>query len=255
MANAKNVIVLLVGMALCAVSAQAQAPGPATEKAFANVNFGGQLATRTITSTLTQSIYSETATLVSSQPVSRGLVFDFGGGYRVWGDFFAGLLVSWYGDSETASTSASIPDPIFFNRPRTVAGTQTGLKRREMTVSPHAIWATPLTDNFDLSVAAGLAIIHVSQDLVNVFGVPTGTQNVTTGTTKQKGTAVGPYVGVDFTYNLKPLHGFKPLYGVGGYLRYAGGKVDLPSVADAKAGGLQIGGGVRLRFADWKVWK
>src|SRR5216684_3275337 len=161
MANAKNVLVLLGGMALCAVAAQAQPPAPATEKCFANVNFGGQLATRTITSTSTQTIYFETATFNSSQPVARGLVFDVGGGYRVWGDLFAGLVVSVYSDTEAASTSASIPDPIFFNRPKTVTGTTTGLKRREVSISPHAIWARTLTDQFDVSFALGFTVIHV----------------------------------------------------------------------------------------------
>jgi len=212
------------------------------------VNFGGQLATRTITSTSTQTIYFETATFNSSQPVARGLVFDVGGGYRVWGDLFAGLVVSVYSDTEAASTSASIPDPIFFNRPKTVTGTTTGLKRREVSISPHAIWARTLTDQFDVSFALGFTVIHVSQDLVGSFSVATGTQNVTTSTTAQKGTAVGPYVAVDVTYNLKPLHGFKPLYGVGGYVRYAGGTADLPSLPNGKVGGVQVGGGIRLRF-------
>src|SRR5438093_13738084 len=100
MANVKNVLGLLVGMALCAASADAQPPTPATEKFFANVNIGGELATRTIISSASKIIYAETATLTSTQPVTRGPVVDFGGGYRVWGDVFAGVLVSVFSNTE-----------------------------------------------------------------------------------------------------------------------------------------------------------
>ena len=248
MANVKIVLGPLVGIVLCAAAAQAQPPTPATEKFFVNVNIGGQLATRTVASSATKIIYDETATLVSTQPVARGAVIDFGGGYRVWGDVFAAIVVSRFGDTETASTTASIPDPLFFNRPKTVTGTTTDLKRSEVTIAPHAVWAMPLTDKFDVSLALGLSVIRLKQDLVGSFSVATGTQNVTTSTTTEKGTAVGPYAAVDFIYNIPTLGGFKPLYGIGGYVRYAGGKVDLPSVADANAGGVQVGGGIRLRF-------
>jgi hypothetical protein len=242
MANAKYVLGVLVAMSLWSVSAQAQPPAPATEKFFANVNIGGELGTRTITTTTSKIVYDETATLVSTQPITRGPVIDFGGGYRVWNDVFAGIVVSWFGNSETASTSTSVPDPFFFNRPKSVAGTTTALKRREVAISPQAIWAMPLTDKLDVAFAGGIAIIRVSQDLVGSFSVASGTQNVTTTTSTEKGTAVGPYVAADFIYNLNPR------YGIGGYARFAGGKVTLPSVVDANVGGMQVGGGIRLRF-------
>jgi hypothetical protein len=248
MANVKNVFGLFVGMALSAVSAHAQPPTPTTEKFFASVNIGGQLATRTINIATSKIIYAETATLKSGQKVTRGPVVDFGGGYRVWGDVFAGIVVSRFSNTETAETETSVPDPIFFNRPKTVTGTTTDLKRTEVAVAPHAVWAMALTDKLDLGLSAGFAVIHVSQDLVGSFSVAAGTQNVTTTTTTEKGTAVGPYVAVDFIYNVTPIRGFKPLYGFGGYVRYAGGKVDLPSVPAANVGGMEAGGGIRLRF-------
>jgi hypothetical protein len=246
MPNAKNMLGLFVGMALCAGSAQAQPPMPATEKFFANVNIGGQLATRIFTSSIAQTVHSETATLVSSQEVGRGAVIDFGGGYRVWEDVFAGIVISRFGDSSDAGYTASIPHPVFFNNPRIAAGTVNDLKRSEVAVSPHVLWAMPLTDKIDVALAAGIAIIHLSQDLVGSFTVPLNTQDLTVIATTEKGTAVGPYVAADFVYNL-PKTWYR-IYGVGGYLRYAGAKVDLPSLPDAKVGGFQIGGGIRLRF-------
>ena len=241
MPNPKYVLGLSAALALCAVSARAQTPKPATEQFFLNVNVGGELATRTINATATKSVYDETATLSSSQPIGRGVVVDFDGGYRVRENFFAGVLFSIFGTSSDASTTASIPDPIFFNRPKTVTGSTNGLKRSEVTVAPHATWARPLTDNLDITLSGGIAIIHLSQHLVGNFDV-TPPQTVAILDTTESGSGVGPLLQVDVIYNLKTR------YAVGGYVRYAGAKVDLPSVADLNVGGMQVGGGIRLRF-------
>lgn len=246
MPNAKNMLGLFVGMALCAGSAHAQSPTPSTEKFFASVNLGGQLSSRTLTSSTTQTIHFETASLVASQDVGRGALIDFGGGYRVWDDVFAGVVISRFGDSADASYSASIPHPAFFNNPRIVNGAANDLKRSEVAVSPHLIWTMPLTDKMDIALAAGVAIIHVSQELVGSFNVPVNTQDLTPITTTQSGTAAGPYLAADVIYALPTT--WYHIYGVGGYLRYAGGTVDLPSVNDAKVGGFQVGVGIRMRF-------
>ena len=241
MANVKYVLGLCAGLALCAASVHAQTPTPSTEKFFLNVNVGGELATRSLNAVARKTVYDETASMASTQSIGRGVVVDFDGGYRVRQDFFAGLLVSVFGKSSTATTSASIPDPIFFNRPKTVTGSTSGLKRSEVAIAPHITWARPLTDNFDITFSGGIAFIHVSQDLVGNFDV-TPPQNVTILQTTETGNGVGPYAQIDLIYNLKTR------YGVGGYVRYAGAKVDLPSIANANVGGMQAGGGVRLRF-------
>jgi hypothetical protein len=44
------------------------------------------------------------------------------------------------------------------------------------------------------------------------------------------------------------IYNLKTRYAVGGYVRYAGAKVDLPSANDLNVGGMQAGGGIRLRF-------
>src|SRR5262245_28399111 len=243
MAKRKYVYVygLCAGMALYAASAHAQTPTPSTERFFLNANVGGELATRTINAVARKTVFDETATLSSSQPVGRGLVVDFDGGYRVRDDFFAGILVSVFSKSSDAATSASIPDQIFFNRPKTVTGSTNDLSRREVAFAPHITWAKPLMDNLDIALSGGIAFIHLSQDLVGDFNV-TGAQNLTILQTTESKNGVGPFAQVDFIYNLKTR------YGVGGYVRYAGAKVDLPSQADANIGGMQAGGGIRLRF-------
>lgn len=241
MAHVKNVLGLCAGMALCAASVHAQTPTPSTEKFFLNVNAGGELATRSINQFTTKIVYDETASMTSSESIGRGVVFDFDGGYRIRQDFFAGLLVSSFSTSSSAATSASIPDPIFFNRPKTVTGSTSGLKRTEVAVAPHITWSRPLTDNFDLNFSGGVAFIRVSQDVAGDFQV-TPPQNVTILQTTEKKNGTGPYVQIDVVYNLKAK------LGVGYYIRYAGAKVNFTTIPDANVGGMQSGGGVRLRF-------
>jgi hypothetical protein len=241
MANVKYALGLCAGLALCAASVHAQTPTPSTEPFFLNVNVGGQMATRTINAVARKTVFDETATLTSSQDIGKGLVVDFDGGYRVRRDFFAGLFVSFFNNSSDATTSASVPDPIFFNRPKTVTGSTSGLKRSEVAIAPHITWARPLTDNFDITFSGGIAFIRLSQDIVGNFDI-TPPQNVAILQTTEKANGVGPYAQVDLIYNLKSR------YGVGGYVRYAGASVDLPSQAGTNVGGMQAGGGARLRF-------
>jgi hypothetical protein len=241
MANVKHVLGLCAGLAISAASVHAQTPTPSTEKFLLNVNVGGELATRTINAVARKTVFDETATLTSSQPIGRGVVFDFDGGYRVREDFFAGLLVSFFNGSSSATTTASVPDPVFFNRPKTVTGSTSDLKRSEVAIIPHITWARPLTDNFDITFGGGIAFIRLSQDLVGNFDI-TPPQNVSILQTTEKDNGVGPFAQIDVIYNLRAR------YGLGGYVRYAGASVDLPSQADANAGGMQAGGGIRIRF-------
>src|SRR5262245_53616322 len=96
MANVKYVHGLCAALVMCAASVHAQTPTPSTEKFFLNVNVGGEMATRTLTVVATKNVYDETATLTSTQPIGRGAVIDFDGGYRVREDFFAGLFLSFF---------------------------------------------------------------------------------------------------------------------------------------------------------------
>ena len=244
MANASIVsgLTLVLALGVAAVS-QAQPPQPATEKFYANVNVGANLASRTVDSTATKTIYKETAVLTASTPVGAGLLVDFGGGYRVWNDVFAGLLVSWFGDTAVAATTTAVPDPIFFNRPANITGQFTGLSRSEVAVAPHLVWAMTLTDKIDLAAALGVSFVRLSQDLpASINDPPAGTQAVTVNAASESGSGAGPFAQVDFIYNWKPRYGF------GGFVRFAGAKVDLDSAPDSNAGGMQAGGGIRFRF-------
>jgi len=244
MAQMRNVCVMVAALALAAVPrASAQAPSPSMSKYFASVNIGGQLASRTYSTVLAQTVYDETATLNASLPVGNGLVTDFGGGYKVWDNVFVGFSISLFSDSDNLNYSASIPDPLVTDRLRTTTGSLADQKHFETAYLPSIIYTRALTDKIDLIGGIGPAIIHLSQDTITGFTVPAGTQDVNVTSAKDSGTGTGINVSVGANYNVTPR------YAVGGYVRYAGAKVELESSPDkVDVGGAQIGVGVRVNF-------
>ncbi len=222
--------------------ARAQAASPATQRVFVNINFGGQLAPRTVGTSVRKSVYGEEATLTSTQPVSRGALIDLGAGVRVYGDLYVGVSVSQFTDTADATYEASVPDPVVFDLPSRTTGTATGLGRTETAINPHVVFVLPLTDRADLALGIGASIIDLKQRLVSDFSVPLGTKNAVPVIVEETGRANGVYASVDFIFNLA-TH-----FGIGGFARFAGGKVDLPSLPEHNVGGMQAGGGLRLRF-------
>ena len=101
-----------------------------------------------------------------------------------------------------------------------------------------------------VTIFGGPSFLSVEQDIVNDFdfseSYPYDTATFTRAiATSQSESAVGVNVGGDVAYF------FTPNVGVGGTAQYSGATVEMttPSgTADVKAGGLQVGGGIRLRF-------
>jgi len=236
-------LVAAAALLAAATPAFAQAPSPATTKFFVNANVGGQLASRTFDTSATKTVYEEPASLKATYPIGTGVLFDFGGGYRVFGDVYVGVTVSSFSKTGDAKTDAVIPDTVVFGRPKAVPGTATGLKHSEMAIIPQIIWAYPLTGKLDLAAGIGPAFVRLSQDVVSSFTVPDRTQNVTPVITTQTGNGTGVAATLDLTY------GINDRIGIGGFARFAPAKVQLDATADkVNVGGMQAGAGIRLRF-------
>ena len=135
-----------------------------------------------------------------------------------------------------------MPNPLIFDSPRTTTANVADLKHSERGVHLQVLWFFPITNQVDVSLSLGPSFISVSQDVVSTVTIPPGTQNATPVVSTEKKTGVGVNLGIDGTYL------FTRNFGAGGYLRYAGASVDLPSVADLKVGGFQVGVGGRVRF-------
>ena len=101
-----------------------------------------------------------------------------------------------------------------------------------------AVWQTPVTDKFDVSFSAGRHS-STSQEVATV-AVPAGTKNINVTQKSESGTAFGINIGFDGSYM------FRPQFGAGVFVRFAGGSVDL-SVSNVTVG-LQGGIGLRVRF-------
>jgi hypothetical protein len=247
----KTTTILVMAGALAAVAseARAQTQPPPASLGFVNINFGTQPSSRTINTSSSFPVYGETATLTSTQENGSGAVFDIGGGYRfqpkIAGyqpNLGAGIAFSRFSNTSDSAITAVVPNPLIFDLPRTTTANVPDLKHSENGVHLQVLWFLPITNQVDVALSVGPSFISVRQDIVSSFTVPAGTQNATPVVTSEKKTGVGINLGLDGTYL------FTRNFGAGAYLRYAGAKVDLPTVADLKVGGFQVGVGGRVRF-------
>jgi hypothetical protein len=234
----------MLAACLLAGARVAQAQEELIKTGFMAINVGAQSTQHEIKTTQTSTIYDETATITSSQPIHNGPILEIGGGYRVWPNVTIGARFSTFGFARTSESTvvASIPDPVAYNRPATVTQTTPDLTHGEQGFHFQATWFKAVTPRIDVSLSGGPSFIRVSQQLTANVTVPTGTQTIIVTKETQTATALGFNVGFDGAFM------FNPQYGIGLFVRYAEGTVDLPAVADLKVGGLQSGLGLRVRF-------
>ncbi len=209
---------------------------------FIDVNGAYQAGSHDINISTTPTIYDEPAPISSTTTTKGGGVFDIAVGYRVWRDLAISLGFNTMSSKSDGQTTATIPNPIFFDQPVTHTFTQSGLKHKERTINLDVVWTWPISGNSDAAISLGPSFIRVSQDVVANVSVPPGTQDAVPLVETQSKTAVGFNFGGDYTYL------FTPNVGIGALLRYTYGKTDLTSVSGLTVGGFQIGGGLRLRF-------
>lgn len=236
-------IVLLTGLAAAAASeVLAQTPPGPPNRVFVDVNVGAQPSRRFITTSSTFTLYDEPASVATSQRIGNGPVIDLSGGYWVRENLAIGVGFTSFSDTGTSAVTATIPDPLFFDRSVSVNSIATDLKHTERTLHLRAVWLVPVTDKIDVAVSAGPSFVKVGQQLVSSVTVPTGTQTINVVVSDESGTAKGVHVGFDGNYF------FTARLGAGIFVRYTAASVDLPSAADLKVAGLNAGLGIRVRF-------
>ena len=199
----------------------------------------------------------ETGSTEVDYPVQGGFVFDAGGGYRLWKNLAAGVAVSYFTRSDSASTTSSFPHPFFFNQPRAVEGDATGVTRTETAVHVQAMYLVnpggPGGPGGRLRVvlSGGPSFFTVEQDLVTEVTItetfPYDTATFASAqTSREKGSAPAFNVGADVMWM------FNRRFGVGGLVRFARTSVDLDApggrTVSVDAGGVYAGGGIRLLF-------
>jgi hypothetical protein len=235
----------LLGLCLCAAPLSASAQTMQwTDKGYVSVNGGFQVGSHDLNTSASFPLYDETATVTSSQKVKSGGFFDIGGAYRVWGNnLLAGVTYVHTTSEADVAISASIPDPVFFDRPRSVSSTQTGAKHTENVIHLNAIWMIPVAHKLDVGLFGGPSIFSVKQQTVNTLSVSEPGPTVSAPLGEVKKTTAGFNLGVDLQYLIRNK------VAVGGIARYSWASATItPDTDKLTLGGFQIGGGIRYRF-------
>jgi hypothetical protein len=240
-----SILAAVIDLSAATVLAQTSAAGGSLAgegKVFGGISVGGQFPSRTFDAVATTPVYDQTASLATTTGVDSGPIFDVNGGYRLTRRYGVGAGFTSFGVTGSTLGSASVPNPSFRNQPATVAVPAMDAKRSEYGVYLQFVYFYPITDKIEVDAFAGPSFIHVRQDVVADFTVPAGTQDVIPSLQKQSGTAFGGIIGVDGSYFLTKQ------IAAGGFMRFNGGSVDLTSADNVKAGGFQIGVGIRVRY-------
>jgi len=237
-----TITVLIMTAALSVAFAnRVDAQTPSGPEMYFNVTVGAQPQSRTVEGIATTELFEDTAEFTADHEIGSGVFFDIAGGQRLTNNLIVGLAVSFSSSGGgTAAGTASIPDPLFRDRPTIMAIELDDLHRSEQFIHFQAVWFRPVSSKIDLAVTAGPSIARVSQEFASgALQEDTGTVEIVAD--KQSGWGFGLNGGVDLTYLLTPQ------YGVGVLLRYTWASIGLPA-ADVTAGGFQVGAGLRVRF-------
>jgi hypothetical protein len=226
---------------------------PWEDKGYLALNFGVQPQSRVFTELSTPLIYGENASLTVPHTVSSGAFFDIAAGWRIWQNLAVGVGYSSFSDSESPTLAAQIPNPALTNSLRTASASTGDLEHSESAVHLHLLYMIPLTEKVEAAIVVGPSFYTIKQDFVASVALQEGLvypfgsvtiSSVERVTQSKKATAFT--AGVDGTYLITPR------YGVGGFFRFSGASVDLPitggGTVTVNAGGLQLGGGLRVRF-------
>ena len=238
----KAAVVFFVGALMVAADANAQML-QWKDRGFLNASGGLTTGTKTVTTTLSFPLYDETATVETTREIAESFLWDVTGGVRVKSNLGVALSVSGRSANSDGAATASIPHPIFYEQPRTVSATISGMKHSEVWVSPLAVWMFPVTEQLEFMAMAGPTIVRVNHETVGGVTVAEASSPAVTVTLDSVSKSVWGFVaGVDGRYLVTKR------IGIGGFARYGVAKVNLTSTAKLDIGGFQLGAGVRIRF-------
>jgi hypothetical protein len=183
--------------------------------------------------------------------VKSGRAFDIAGGVKFSNAFGIGVSVSRFSRTTPAHFIGSIPHPFFFGHSRAVASDVSGLKREELAVHAQGRSTMAVGKRLEVSLFGGPSFFRVRQDAVTDFtyteSYPYDQATFTSTTTSvEKASKIGFNGGGDIAFF------FTRQIGVGFTALVSKATVPIKSAgsgnADIKVGGVQAGGGLRLRF-------
>ena len=238
----------VVAAALSAAPASAQTW---SERVHVSVNGAFQATSNDFTDRFQFEKDLETGSTEADYRVKGGFVFDAGGGVRLWRNLGAGVAVSYFTRTDAAATETRSPHPFFMEQFRTVTGDATGLARTETAVHVQAMYFLNPSGPLRVVLSAGPTFVNVEQQLVTEVvlteAYPYDTAEFGSARSEKiKKSKAAFNVGADVMWMLTRS------IGAGGIVRFSRASVDLDAPGGRRvsvdAGGLYVGGGVRLLF-------
>lgn len=235
-----------------AAAQQAAGVPPAPGRLTISANAGFQAGDHDITRSTVFPLYDEEGSIdITQTGIGGGGFFDFGANYRVRNQLGVGLAFTFNSSKGDGTVNGSIPHPLFFDTFRTLTASANDLEHEERGVHVQATWHIPFTDALDFTVSGGPSFFNISQDFIRrvTFSETPPFDTVTVDEVELlslRKNAVGFNIGVDASYTITPM------IGVGVLARYTRAETDFDlndnDSASVKAGGFQIGAGVRVRL-------
>jgi hypothetical protein len=214
---------------------------------LAGVNVGAQASgSRDESSTFTFGQYGETATVTTERSVPSGLLFDVFGAARLRGNFGVAGVAALRNANSDGAVSASIPDPIFFDRPRSVTATVSDMRHRERWAGAYGAYMMKIDEKSGILFMGGPMIVAVDHTLPASATVAegSGSPTVTVATTEFNKLVWGFGAGADYSYMVTPNVGF------GAQARYTYATANLNDDVKITLGGLQVTAGLRISFSS-----
>jgi hypothetical protein len=240
-------LVILLGMSPGVASAQAD-----RHRRLISIDGGLQVADPTRTDHVAFELFAEDGQYVSTTDAGGGAFFGGGVGMRLWKRFGAGISVSHFSTTSTASLSASVPHPFFFGFPRRTTGTAGGLTQRQLAFHIQGQYWIPVKD-WLLITSFGPTLFDVNQDVVSSIqtaerGFPFHEVDIVGhGVAQVSKSTIGYNLGLDATFFAFDRVGLAFLFR---YSRATAGDImiDGQGQPPIELGGLHVGGGIRFAF-------
>jgi opacity protein-like surface antigen len=252
-ALAAGALLLLAAAPAVAQSKPRPSPPEVTRPArfSIGINGGFQAASNEFEDGFTFTRDQETGTTRTNYPVEGAMTLDAGFGVRLWRGIGAGVALSRLRSEAVATTSSSVPHPLFLQQHREVTGEANGMEREETGVHVQVQYLAPFGRKLQLALMAGPSFVQINQTLVidvnytQAYPYDTATFEGV-DSRRVTGSATGFNVGADLSWL------FTRNVGAGVLVRFTRATIDVDA-PDARtltvdAGGAQVGLGVRFAF-------
>ena len=235
-----------------AAPATAQMPFDLLEVLAIQFNGALQLGGQEFEERVTFTAYDEQALFEGSHVRDRSAwSFDVGASLRVWRRLALGATYTQFTHTDLTAVTGRVPHPFFSDQFRQAPAQLLQLEHRERMTHLQILWTQPVWDRLDVTFSIGPSLVEVTQEVVTGIELSEVAPPYTTirvdavAASDQVVNSVTGHLGVDATYMITPQ------IGAGYFLRYVGGSADIPTLGgdvSVDVGGVQTGGGIRVRF-------